>query len=196
LRIDIETIAPFALVMLLGLLLYMKKRQNKSTGFLICFAVFYVYIFCVIGYTIFPLIMHTNFIETMRQESTLMSGINLVPFRFSLDYLLSRQVIGNVVLGVPFGFGLPFITKVADTRSVVRKGLLFAASIELLQLALDLIYRFAYRAVDVNDLLFNFSGVMIGFGLFRVIASLYNSAFENEPIAGIWSYIHAVLTRQ
>jgi len=125
-----------------------------------------------------------------------MSGINLVPFRFSLDYLLSRQVIGNVVLGVPFGFGLPFITKVADTRSVVRKGLLFAASIELLQLALDLIYRFAYRAVDVNDLLFNFSGVMIGFGLFRVIASLYNSAFENEPIAGIWSYIHAVLTRQ
>ncbi|WP_372503642.1 VanZ family protein [Acididesulfobacillus acetoxydans] len=44
----------------------------------------------------------------------------------------SVQGTGNVLLLLPFGFGLPFITRV-NFKTVIWKGALFSVSIELLQ---------------------------------------------------------------
>ncbi|PRX39592.1 VanZ like protein [Planifilum fimeticola] len=92
--------------------------------------------------------------------------ICLIPFReMSVDYLLSIQGIGNIALGIPFGFGLPFLVE-SDFRSILRRGLFFTLSIELVQLVISLSYGFPYRTVDINDVMLNLSGVMIGFALF------------------------------
>ena len=48
----------------------------------------------------------------------------------------------------------------------MRRGLFFTLSIELVQLVISLSYGFPYRTVDINDVMLNLSGVMIGFALF------------------------------
>ncbi|WP_420838687.1 VanZ family protein [Acididesulfobacillus acetoxydans] len=59
--------------------------------------------------------------------------MNYIPFReLTLGYLSSVQGTGNVLLLLPFGFGLPFITRV-NFKTVIWKGALFSVSIELLQ---------------------------------------------------------------
>jgi glycopeptide antibiotics resistance protein len=48
---------------------------------------------------------------------------------------------------------------------------IFAVTIETLQLAISLLYGFAYRVIDVNDVLLNLSGAMLGYALLKVAAS-------------------------
>ncbi|MFW0966759.1 MAG: VanZ family protein [Thermacetogeniaceae bacterium] len=61
-----------------------------------------------------------------------------------------------------------------DLRSIAWKGLLFTVSIELIQLLTNVTYiaGYGYRRVDINDILFNFLGTMIGYGLFRGVVWL------------------------
>jgi glycopeptide antibiotics resistance protein len=163
-RIDIESIMPLASVILIPLLICLKKKKGRSNRYLICFAAFYAYLTFVVGYTILPLRFGSDILGF--QEINLMSGINLIPFReMSVDYLLSIQGIGNIALGIPFGFGLPFLVE-SDFKSILRRGLFFTLSIELVQLVISLSYGFPYRTVDINDVMLNLSGVMIGFALF------------------------------
>lgn len=194
-RFDIETIAPIGILILAGILVYMRRR-GLASGYLVCFSVFYIYLLYVVGYTIFPLRVDTDYVEFMRHGH--MAKVNLIPFRgLSIDYLLSKQGIGNLALGVPFGFGLPFISR-GNFRFVAWRGLIFTVSIELVQLATNLAgYSFPPRIVDVNDVLLNFSGVMIGLGLFHLVARLYkNMVSDSKQNGGIWAYIYFTLTRQ
>lgn len=196
--IDIRAITLLMLPVLVGLLFYFRKKQKRNIGFLFCFSVFYVYLLYVAQATIFPLrLFDSYYIQVMREGHTWASGINLIPFReVSIEYFLSRQGIGNVLLTVPFGLGLPFIAT-TGLRSIAWRGLLFTVSIELVQLLIDIIYGFGWRKVDINDILFNFLGTMIGFGLFSGIVWLYRKIpLEKEPVDGVWEHMHAVLTRQ
>lgn len=114
----------------------------------------------------------------------------------STEYFFSKQVMGNVLLTVPFGLGLPFIAA-TNFRSIAWKGLLFTVSIELIQLLTNVTYiaGYGYRQVDINDILFNFLGTMIGYSLFRSIVWLYRKTpMENQPVVGVWEHMHTVLT--
>lgn len=170
-RIDIESVVPLVSVLLIPLLIYLKKKKERSNRYLICFAAFYAYLTFVVGYTILPLRLDSDILGFYTREINLMSGINLIPFReMSVDYLLSIQGIGNIALGIPFGFGLPFLVE-SDFRSILRRGLFFTFSIELVQLVISLSYGFPYRTVDINDVMLNLSGVMIGFALFLLLTA-------------------------
>jgi glycopeptide antibiotics resistance protein len=196
-RIDIESIIPLAMIILVPLLIYLKKKKGRTSGYLICFAVFYIYLIYAVGYTVLPLWFDPDLLELLRSDANLMSSINLIPLRgMSIDYLLSIQVVGNIVLGIPFGFGLPFLVK-SNYQSILRRGLFFALTIELVQLVISLLYRFPYRTVDINDVLLNLSGVAIGYALFCFFAWIYRkSVSKDEPTKSVWSHIHNVLTGQ
>ena len=66
---------------------------------------------------------------------------------------------------IPFGFGLPFITRLSMTWVVIT-GLLVSIGIELLQLVTGLVGDVAFRVADINDVIFNTVGVAIGYGSF------------------------------
>ncbi len=196
-RIDIESIIPLSVIILVPLLIYLKKKRGRTSGYLICFTIFYIYLTYVVGYTILPLWFDPEVLNFLRRDANLMSSINLIPLRgMSIDYLLSIQGVGNIVLGIPFGFGLPFLVK-SNFRSILRRGLFFSLTIELVQLVISLLYRFPYRTIDINDVLLNLSGVMIGFALFCFFAWIYRkSVSKNESVKEVWSHIHTVLTSQ
>ena len=71
----------------------------------------------------------------------------------------------NILLLVPFGFGLPFITNFR-MRKIVEIGALFSIGIEFLQLITGLIAKITFRIADINDVIFNTAGVAIGYVLF------------------------------
>ena len=91
-------------------------------------------------------------------------NINLVPFAYMFsDY---KNSLLNVLLFVPLGFLLPVLWK--GFRSFFRTtgfGFAFSLFIELLQL-------FTFRATDINDLMTNTAGAILGWCLGRLVLKL------------------------
>lgn len=101
-----------------------------------------------------------------------MEGINLVPFHticrifryFEWDAFLIN-IVGNIVMFMPWGFGLPLLWKANQSWGRILPMVLgITLFIEVSQL-------FIGRSVDVDDLLLNFAGGCLGaaayFGLRR-----------------------------
>jgi glycopeptide antibiotics resistance protein len=90
--------------------------------------------------------------------------INLIPLATLTTQDLSTSLL-NVLLFVPFGFGLPFITNFR-MKNLVISGVLFSIVIELLQLMTGLMARITFRIADINDVIFNTIGVVVGYLFF------------------------------
>lgn len=99
------------------------------------------------------------------QDINTVTGNNYIPFKeiFRYDFggrLFVKNIIGNVLMFVPYGF---FATLYADLRkgkSAFFLVLLASLSIECTQLMIG-------RIFDVDDILLNVLGGMIGFWFYR-----------------------------
>ncbi len=90
-------------------------------------------------------------------------AINLIPFhtiksffRHFIPGVFMVNIVGNIVMFLPWGFGLPLLWK---KRQSVFSIVLFSA---LLPLFIETTQLFIGRSVDVDDLILNFAGGMIG----------------------------------
>jgi glycopeptide antibiotics resistance protein len=196
---DLKTIAPFTTIAFVIALIRMRK-DGRSAGYLLCLSLFYVYILYVIKYTMFPLRLFSPWYTQLMIESgvTWRQGLNFIPLSFISGPLgpLSQQVIENVIMTIPFGFGLPFLVT-TDLKSIITRGFIFSFSIEFIQLLLNITYGYRVRVVDVDDIILNVLGVAIGFGLFHLLSRLYlKTLSETEGIEGmgIWAHMHSVLS--
>lgn len=115
-------------------------------------------------------------------------NINLVPFAYMFsDY---RNSLLNVLLFVPLGFLLPVLWK--RFRSLLWTGLFglsFSLSIELLQLL-------TLRATDVNDLMTNTTGTILGWLLGRLVLRLFPSirpSWKTGELAIVFGVTFAVM---
>lgn len=88
--------------------------------------------------------------------------LQLVPL---YDSDLTGYVL-NVALFVPLGALLPLVAQVSSARRAVTIGLLISLVIELLQLLLVTTVT-SGRVADIDDLLTNTLGTLIGFAAFR-----------------------------
>ena len=90
--------------------------------------------------------------------------VNLVPFVNLLDYPTKGEillnVIGNCAMFIPTGIMIPLIyKKLASFRKTVQTGFLISFIIEIVQLP------FAVRCSDVDDLILNTLGCILGYGI-------------------------------
>ena len=165
---------------ILGIPLFVLRRRGGY--YLFFFAVFWVYLLVLVSVTVFPIPvgMDGGFrFETVWQQIGHMykySGLNLIPLYFGNCWDLPRAcAIGiqeNILMTVPFGFGINFIARLR-IRDFFWLAFGLGLVIETIQFAFDLILGGAYRSVDANDVLFNGLGVWIGYGLFLVFAWLF-----------------------
>jgi pheromone shutdown protein TraB len=109
--------------------------------------------------------------------------------------LRSEQVAGNFLLGVPFGFGLPFVVAGSTHRQMVVRGLGFAAGIELAQLLLGLLlYQAPYRVIDIDDVWLVFTGTLAGYGALLAAAHVYRRiGWGRGASVPVWNHLHGVL---
>lgn len=103
-------------------------------------------------------------------------GMNLEPFHTIRNYyhvfgvkgdLFGINIIGNVLMFVPWGFGLLLLWK--KNRSFWRL-FLFSA---LLPTLIECSQLFIWRQVDVDDILLNFLGGMLGGLLFQLLSNVW-----------------------
>ncbi len=102
-------------------------------------------------------------------------SINVIPL-ITLTGEDVRTSFLNIVMLVPFGFGLPFITKFR-MKNVIVVGLAFSIVIELLQLLTGSIAGITFRIFDINDVFFNTLGVILGYTLFMWSKQIFHRIF-------------------
>lgn len=178
-------------VIWLGLSIFLKKRKNKSNTYILFFTIFYIYLMYVVKYTQFPIILHNN--QLFSFNEVLKANIIIIPENFSIDYLTSSSVLLNILLSIPFGFGIPYLVN-ASWKKILFFAISFGIIIESLQLTTLLIARFSLRIVDINDVLFNFIGVIVGYILFLLFSSVYKKLVEtfNIELNSLTRFIYEV----
>ena len=107
--------------------------------------------------------------------------MNLLPLITLTPQDLKTSLL-NILLLIPFGFGLPFITNFR-MKQIVVIGALFSIVIEFLQLITGFMAKITFRIADINDVIFNTVGVAIGYILFVGFVHLYRYIAHNWEIS-------------
>ena len=84
-------------------------------------------------------------------------------FRLGPDSFSYRTLIGNVLAFVPFGLLVPLARPHMSWLWVLLAGAGLSVAIELGQLAVSLAVGYGYRAADVDDVIVNTAGVIVGY---------------------------------
>jgi len=160
-------------------------RLKKSLAYLIFFTIFYVYIVKVLDYTLFQfqsLVLLKLFMpDLILNGQTAGKNLNLIPLITLTPQDLETSLL-NILLLIPFGFGLPFITNFRMQKIVVV-GALFSIVIEFLQLITGYMAKITFRIADINDVIFNTVGVAIGYILFVGFVRIYRHISHNWEIS-------------
>ena len=100
------------------------------------------------------------------QDISAIHSTNLIPFREILRYDVGtdsffKQVIGNIILFIPFGY---FVTSYCGIKNL---GTISLATL-LSSLVIEFVQHFIGRSFDVDDIILNVVGGIIGFLLYKL----------------------------
>ena len=142
------------------------KREAQLLLVYICIVVVVRFTFCPFGLLegqIQPLLFDPARIFPLK--------VNLLPLVYLFDYPEMRDallnLIGNVAMFIPLGIVWPSVFPKLDThRKVIAAGVGVSLCIEILQLP------FFDRTSDIDDLILNSAGFLLGYGLWLLIRKL------------------------
>jgi glycopeptide antibiotics resistance protein len=182
-------------LIILALVLVVLHLQGKSIFHIISSAVFGVYLISAISVAVFPFV-----IDFSNQDFRL--NLNLIPFDFGscFDYLPQncvKAIFNNILLTIPFGFGIHFITHV-KLKNVLWLTVVVGCSFEFTQFVMGLVFHAYSRSIDINDVILNATGFLFGHGIFRVFAVVYPliiQKLQRQP-RYIFAYIYDVVRNQ
>ena len=81
-----------------------------------------------------------------------------------------KQVLGNIALFMPLGFLLPFLFKKASSfKNMLLISIFTSISIELIQFGFDLIVKWDAKSCDIDDVILNVLGGIVGFLIYKII---------------------------
>ncbi len=97
---------------------------------------------------------------------------NYIPFkeifRYNFgSYLFYKNILGNVLLFLPFGFFATKYTKTNKALVVVILSVIASLSIEVTQLIIG-------RVFDIDDILLNVIGALVGYFVYKIARFLYD----------------------
>lgn len=130
----------------------------------------------VIHEEVFNLLFMTYLLVLFRlvtsQDVSALHSTNLIPFREILRYEVgtsefNRQVIGNIILFIPFGFFISNYCKIKGLGTITIVSFLTSFVIETVQ-------HFIGRSFDVDDIILNVVGGIIGFLVYIALNAIRN----------------------
>lgn len=133
----------------------------------------YICIIVVARFTFFPFSRVNGKIQPLIFDATnaFPPRINLLPIVYLLDYEIRREalinVIGNTAMFIPPGIIWPSVFRKLDAHwKVITAGVGASLCIEILQLP------FFDRVSDIDDLILNSLGFLMGYGIFLLVKSI------------------------
>ena len=150
----------------------MQKRISRQFWLKLFFAIYILFVIKVIIFK-YPMEQLRMIADTW-QKDVILEGLgtaNFVPFRtikMYIDYAYKlnsvENLAGNLFVFVPLGFMLPLISEDMQKFSeVFINAFTFVLGIEVFQLFS------AFGAFDVDDILLNCLGAIIGYGCYKII---------------------------
>lgn len=172
--LPIPFMAGLAILLAIGTLHWRRKHSAASLAVV---GLFGLYLLILIGLTLFPLPVFSA--GERSPLAWIFARVNLVPFRYKwaadlYPRVILHEIVGNILLTIPFGFGISFIHP-KPVRYTLRWVIGIGFLIELTQLAASLAIGAVYRGVDIDDVILNGLGALIGYGLFLISAKILMS---------------------
>ncbi|WP_268405758.1 VanZ family protein [Bacillus inaquosorum] len=171
----------FIFYRLIRRVLYKKSRLSIHKHIVIFCLL--VYFFNLISVTLFPMPIDADLIKDMKYDTYIafVSGNNFIPFYFIVDvyheglqYYVIRSIGGNLILLLPVGLLFPLLfKKLNNVKRILLTGFFISLFIELAQLSISVYIRSVYRSFDVDDLILNTLGTVIGYWLFFILSMFY-----------------------
>lgn len=154
----------------------LKNKQKFVIGNEAMMLTFIVYILCL-------------FQIVTSQDVSGVHGINLTIFKELTRYqigsrLFYRNIVGNIIMFIPFGFFTSYYLKLDKKRFIFYLALIVSVVIELIQLKIG-------RAFDVDDIILNMVGSLLGYFLYRLMDKIFGDL--SDTIKGTFIVI-AILT--
>jgi glycopeptide antibiotics resistance protein len=174
-----------AVLMWCGVVLLLRRKRQPVGGIrVLLLAVFAVYVYKVVDITLLQfqtLVLLQHLVPGLHLNGLAAgTNVNLLP----LVTLTQRDVttsLLNVLMMMPFGFGLPFVSRLRFRRVIVAAAALSSA-IEALQWLTGALSNTTFRVADVNDIIFNTGGAAIGYALFLGFVSVLRAAGPDRPL--------------
>jgi len=168
----------------LGMCVFLLLKKRKSFVYLLFFTIFYIYLYKMLDYTLLQfqsLLLLQHFVPNLMLRGVEAGkSVNLIPLAtLTLEDVKTSML--NILMMLPFGFGLPFITRFRF-KQVVITGLLLSVVIEFLQFVTGFMANMTFRVADINDLIFNTLGVATGFILFVAFVRMYRHIFRYSKV--------------
>lgn len=100
------------------------------------------------------------------------SGMNFIPFKEITRYSIGSKaffynIIGNIVLFIPFGYFVSDYLKAKKTHQILITSIIISLTAELIQYKIG-------RAFDVDDIILNVLGAILGFMCYISIKAIKN----------------------
>lgn len=128
--------------------------------------IIWVYIYMFYGYLAVQEAAGIGSIWDLITYGKLDNSINLIPFSSegAMTYIL------NIIMFMPLGFLLPLIWEnFRNAKKVVLMGFLMSLTIEICQL-------FNIRTTDIDDLMMNTLGALVGYCCWKVFSLVFRNA--------------------
>lgn len=163
----LSSFIPFLIVFIIFIYLSKKKGLSISKTSCVVMGIFMIYIICVYHVT------GTGTLYDMLRLKIQLDSINLIPFSNEIDLI---GYFLNIVLFIPLGFLVQLICKdMNKLKNIFGIGLGFSLLIELSQLL-------NYRATDIDDLILNTIGAIVGFALYKIFNKCTKSKYQLNEI--------------
>lgn len=129
--------------------------------------------------------------ELVTSRDVWLSGTNLIPFKEILRYPVGsinfyRQVIGNIVLFIPFGFFASYYTKTNRLGTIAFITFLVSLTIEVVQ-------KYIGRSFDVDDIILNVVGGILGFLIFVALDAIKRKLPKFLQRDGFYNFLSILL---
>ena len=168
-------------------LLIRYRKKDVPIDQLVIHSFFFIYILGVLRVTLFPIPIDSRLIQETANSGirSLHFNNNLIPFKTVYEVVISslqlnyyqlaiRNIGGNLLLLAPLGIFVPIIwPSISGIRRLLLIGFISSLAIELAQFGISFILGFSYRSFDVDDLLLNTFGVIIGYKLYHFIVKRF-----------------------
>lgn len=173
------------------LFLLIQKKQKVKIFQVIIRSLFYFYIVATIAITLFPLPFQENLIHDKRANNFLVN--NFIPFHSIYEiistspfFVILKQIGGNIILGMPLGFFLPLIWKKSKSlMKALSVGILFSVGIEAIQFFISLLLGYTYKITDVDDVLLNAFGCILGYVLYKITIPILFDKKDNKTSSAL-----------
>lgn len=195
--IDFSPLGWVFFLALLGLILIRLHRRGKPAVYLLAFAAFGVYLCLVMKATLFPITIDPEMAEIFRSQGvTIWTQMNLKPLFFG-QFATPRSILYsaglNVLLTVPFGFGIGFLARLKPIQFLGLAAVV-GAGIDGTQLLISLALGYPYRVFDINDVIMNALGVLLGYVIFWAAGLCFSilARYIRLPRTALWNYLRGV----